>query len=107
MKNRILIIALAIAVLAAFSSVPRANAEPLTIMAIVGVATVLSISTVDIVASQYEDNRDLSVRRMKILKKCTLRPKQPNKHPVLARLKLLLAKTERSSLGVPQYRKFF
>jgi len=58
MKNRILIIALVVAVLAAFSSVPRANAEPLTIMAIVGVATVLSISTVDIVASHYEDNRD-------------------------------------------------
>ena len=58
MKNRIFIIALVIAVLAAFSSVPRANAEPLTIMAIVGVATVLSISTVDIVASHYEDNRD-------------------------------------------------
>jgi hypothetical protein len=58
MKNRILIIAIAIAVLAVFSSVPRANAEPLTIMAIVGVVTVLSISTVDIVASHYEDNRD-------------------------------------------------
>ena len=58
MKNRIFIIALVIAVLAAFSSVPRANAEPLTIMAIVGVATVLSISTVDIVASHYEDNKD-------------------------------------------------
>jgi hypothetical protein len=58
MKNRVLIIALAIAVLAAFSSVPRANAEPLTIMAIVGVAAVLSVSTVDIVASHYEDNRD-------------------------------------------------
>ena len=58
MKNRVLIIALAIVVLAAFSSVPRANAEPLTIMAIIGVATVLSVSTVDIVASNYEDNRD-------------------------------------------------
>ena len=58
MKNRVLIIALAIVVLAAFSSVPRANAEPLTIMAIVGLATVLSVSTVDIVASNYEDNRD-------------------------------------------------
>ena len=58
MKNRVLIIALAIVVIAAFSSVPRANAEPLTIMAIVGVATVLSVSTVDIVASNYEDNRD-------------------------------------------------
>jgi hypothetical protein len=38
--------------------VPRANAEPLTIMAIIGVATVLSVSTVDIVATNYEDNRD-------------------------------------------------
>ena len=58
MKNRVWIIALAIIVLEAFSPVPRANAEPLTIMAIVGVATVLSMSTVDIVASRYEDDRD-------------------------------------------------
>lgn len=58
MKNRVLIVALAIVVIAAFSSVPRTNAEPLTIIAIVGVATVLSVSTVDIVASNYEDNRD-------------------------------------------------
>ncbi len=58
MKNRALIIALSIVVLAAFGSVPRINAEPLTIMAIVGVAAVLSVSTVDIVASHYEDNRD-------------------------------------------------
>jgi len=58
MKNRVLIIVLAIIVLSAFSSVKRANSEPLTIMAIVGVATVLSVSTVDIVASNYEDNRD-------------------------------------------------
>jgi Skp family chaperone for outer membrane proteins len=58
MKNRVLIIALAIAVLSAFSSVPRANAEPLTIMAIVGVATVLAVSTVDIVANRYDDNKE-------------------------------------------------
>ena len=58
MKNRAWIVTLVIAVLAAFSPAPRADAEPLTIMAIVGVATVLSISTVDIVASHYEDNRD-------------------------------------------------
>jgi len=63
MKNRVLIIALAIIVLSAFSSVPRASAEPLTIMAIVGVATVLSVSTVDIVASNYEDNRDQRAQR--------------------------------------------
>jgi len=58
MKNRAWIIALAIIALSAFSFAPRTNAEPLTIIAIVGVATVLSASTVDIVASHYEDNRD-------------------------------------------------
>lgn len=58
MKNRVWIIALAIIALSAFSFAPRTNAEPLTILAIVGVATVLSASTVDIVASHYEDNQD-------------------------------------------------
>lgn len=58
MKNHVLIAALLIAVLAGFTHVPPASAEPLTIMAIVGVATVLSVSTVDIVASHYDDNRD-------------------------------------------------
>ena len=58
MNSRVLIIVLLIAVLATFSSVPRASAEPLTIMAIVGVAAVLSVSTIDIVASNYDDNRD-------------------------------------------------
>jgi hypothetical protein len=58
MKNRVWAIVLTIIVLAAFAPVPRAQAEPLTIMAIVGVAAVLSVSTVDIVASRYEDNRD-------------------------------------------------
>lgn len=58
MKNRVWAIVLTIIVLAAFSPVPRAHAEPLTVMAIVGVAAVLSVSTVDIVASRYEDNRD-------------------------------------------------
>lgn len=60
MKNRVLIIAILIAVLTAFFSVPRAKAEPLTIMAVVGVATVLSLSTVDIVASDHdEDTKDM------------------------------------------------
>jgi hypothetical protein len=58
MKNRALIIAITITVLAAVSPVPRANAEPLTILAIIGLATVASISTVDIVASHDEDTRD-------------------------------------------------
>jgi hypothetical protein len=58
MKHRVLFIAFMIVALAAFSSVPRANAEPLTIMAIVGVVIVLSISSVDIIASHSEDNKD-------------------------------------------------
>jgi hypothetical protein len=58
MKKRGLIIALAIAVLTVVSPVPRASAEPLTILAVVGVATVLSASTVDIVTSNYQDNSD-------------------------------------------------
>lgn len=64
MKNRVLIIAILIAALTAFSSVPRAKAEPLTIMAVVGVATVLSLSTVDIVASDHdEDTKDMRAQR--------------------------------------------
>ena len=63
MKNRILIIALLIVVLAAFSFAPRANAEPLTIMAIVGITAVLSASTVDIVASNHEENRDMRAQQ--------------------------------------------
>jgi hypothetical protein len=59
MKNRTLIIALLIVVLTPFSFVQRANAEPLTVMAIVGIAAVLSASTVDIVASNYEENKDM------------------------------------------------
>jgi hypothetical protein len=58
MKKRAWIIALAITVLMAVSPVPRANGDPLTILAILGLATVASISTVDIVASHEEDTRD-------------------------------------------------
>ena len=58
MKNRALIITVAITVLAAILPVPRANADPLTVLAILGLATVASISTVDIVASHDEDTRD-------------------------------------------------
>ena len=58
MKHRVLIIAFMIVAMAAFSSVPRANAEPLTIMAIIGVVTVLSASSVDMIAHSSEDNKD-------------------------------------------------
>lgn len=58
MKSRILIIALLIAALAVFSNAPRADAEPLTIMAIVGVASVLAVSSIDIIAGADEDGKD-------------------------------------------------
>ncbi len=59
MKKKIMAIAVLIAVFAIFSSTPRVEAEPLTIMAIVGVATVLTISSVDIVATHYNDDKDM------------------------------------------------
>jgi hypothetical protein len=59
MKNRVMIIAILIAILAAFYPVPRADADPLTVMAIAGLVTVLSASSVDMVVSHYDDNRDM------------------------------------------------
>jgi hypothetical protein len=58
MKPRIVIIALLIAALAVFFNAPRADAEPLTIMAIVGVASVLAVSSIDIIASGEEDSKE-------------------------------------------------
>jgi hypothetical protein len=59
MKNRALIIAIAITVLAAVSHAPRAHADPLTVMAVFGLVTVASISTIGIVADGGEaDTRD-------------------------------------------------
>jgi len=58
MKSRVLITILLVAVIATYSDVPQASADPLTALAIVGVATVLSASTIDIIAGQYDDNRD-------------------------------------------------
>ena len=62
--KRALIVALAIVVLAAVSPAPRADADPLTVMAIVGIVTVASISTVDIAAEGGEANtRDFQAQR--------------------------------------------
>jgi uncharacterized protein YacL len=69
MKNRVMIIGLLIAALMAFSFVPRANADPLTVIAIVGVATVLSLSTIDIAVSDHEeDNKDMRAQHEDIKK---------------------------------------
>jgi|WetSurMetagenome_2_1015567.scaffolds.fasta_scaffold218355_1 hypothetical protein len=63
MKNRTLIIALAITFLAVVSPLPRADGDPLTILAILGLATVASISTVDIVAGNEPDTRDFRAQQ--------------------------------------------
>lgn len=87
MKNRVLIITLAISIVAAFFSAPRANAEPLTIMAVVGVATVLSLSTVDIVASRYEDNRDQRAQHEEA-EKANAKAATPEKAPSSAKVEV-------------------
>ena len=57
--KRALIVALALVVLAAVSPAPRADADPLVVMAVFGLVTVASISTVDIIADGGEaDTRD-------------------------------------------------
>jgi hypothetical protein len=58
MKLRVLLIAFMILALTSFSSVPRAKADPLIIMTIVGIVTVLSTSSIDVVARSNEDNKD-------------------------------------------------
>ena len=55
MQHRVYIIAFVILALTAAVTVPRASAEPLTIMAIVGVVTVLSVSSIDMVARSDDD----------------------------------------------------
>lgn len=65
MQSRVLIIAILILALTAAVSVPRVNAEPLTIMAIVGVVTVLSAGSVDMAArsDHEEDTKDMRAQQ--------------------------------------------
>jgi hypothetical protein len=64
MQHRVYIAALVIVALAAAAAVPRANAEPLTIMAIAGLVTVLSVSTVDMaVHSDDNSNKDMRAQQ--------------------------------------------
>jgi len=64
MQARVYIIALVIVALAAAVTVPRANAEPLTIMAIAGLVTVLSVSSVDMaVHSDDNSNKDMRAQQ--------------------------------------------
>jgi hypothetical protein len=61
MQPRVYIVAFVILALAAAVTVPRANAEPLTIMAIAGLVTVLSVSSVDM-ALNSDDNSNKDMR---------------------------------------------
>jgi hypothetical protein len=58
------IIAILILALTAAATAPRANAEPLTIMAIIGVATVAAVSSVDMLAhSDDSNNKDMRAQQ--------------------------------------------
>lgn len=63
MKSRVYIIAFVILALTAAVTVPRVNAEPLTIMAIAGLVTVLSVSSVDMVANSGDDTKDMRAQQ--------------------------------------------
>jgi hypothetical protein len=63
MKRRAFIITLLILALTAAATAPRASADPLTIMAVIGVFTVLSTSSVDMIARSDEDTKDMRARQ--------------------------------------------
>jgi hypothetical protein len=64
MQRRMFIIAILILALTATATAPRANAEPLTIMAIIGVVTVAAASSVDMVAhSDESNNKDMRAQQ--------------------------------------------
>jgi len=64
MQRRMFIIAILILALTATATAPRANAEPLTIMAIIGVVTVAAASSVDMVAhSDDSNNKDMRAQQ--------------------------------------------
>jgi hypothetical protein len=64
MQPRSYIIAFLIVALVAAATVPRADAEPLTIMAIAGLVTVLSVSSVDMaVHNDDSSNKDMRAQQ--------------------------------------------
>ena len=64
MKSRVLIIAILILTLAAATTAPRAGADPLTVIAVIGVITVLSASSADMIARSDEDTRDMRAQQL-------------------------------------------
>jgi hypothetical protein len=59
----VFIIAILTLALTAAATVPRASADPLTIMAVIGLFTVLSTSSVDMIARSDEDNKDMRAQQ--------------------------------------------
>ncbi|MGE5257165.1 MAG: hypothetical protein ACM3KE_10865 [Hyphomicrobiales bacterium] len=63
MKGRVFIIAIMILALTAAMPALRASADPLTIMAVIGVLTVLSVSSADMIARSDEDTKDMRAQQ--------------------------------------------
>jgi hypothetical protein len=73
MKISALVIAVMIAFVAVFSHVPSAMADPLTVIAVAGVATVVLASTVDLAIPDEDTQKDMRARSEDKEKKVELR----------------------------------
>jgi ABC-type bacteriocin/lantibiotic exporter with double-glycine peptidase domain len=62
MKNSALVIAVMIAFIAVFSNVPCATADPLTVIAVAGVATIILATTVDLAITDEDTQKDMRAR---------------------------------------------
>lgn len=63
MIRQLAIILIVVVALTAAATARPAKADPLTIIAIVGVATVLSAGSVDVIARSDEDNKDMRAQQ--------------------------------------------
>jgi hypothetical protein len=63
MKSRAYIIAIMVVALTTAMPAPRASADPLTVLAVIGVLTVLSVSSADMIARSDEDTKDMRARQ--------------------------------------------
>jgi hypothetical protein len=63
MARRYVPIAIIIVAFLAFLAAPRAKADPLTVIAVVGIATVTLLSTADQTLHEHEDDRDMRAKQ--------------------------------------------
>jgi hypothetical protein len=73
MKNSTLVTAVLIAFVAAFSHVPNAKADPLTVIAVAGVATIVLATTVDLAIPDEDTQKDMRAKSEDNEKKVELR----------------------------------